>query len=132
MNPGSRDLVTYRLARARETLEEARLMAEANHWHACVNRLYYACFYAVNALLIAQGLSSPKHAGVRSLFGQHFVKTGLVSKDKSDLYNELFARRQETDYKDFCRVDSATVRPWIEQADAFVDAIEKLISVQGE
>jgi uncharacterized protein (UPF0332 family) len=34
------DLILYRLSRARETVEEARILADANHWNACVNRLY--------------------------------------------------------------------------------------------
>ena len=64
----SRHLVLYRMERAHETLEDARILANAGRWNACVNRLYYACFYAVSALLVGDGLSSSKHAGVRSLF----------------------------------------------------------------
>jgi hypothetical protein len=45
-------LVGYRLQRARETVEEARVLLETDHANACVNRLYYACFYAVSALLL--------------------------------------------------------------------------------
>jgi hypothetical protein len=45
-------LVTYRLERARQSLEEAMLLLEAGHANAYVNRLYYACFYAVSALLL--------------------------------------------------------------------------------
>jgi len=37
----SKNLVTYRLARADETLEDARILAKAKRWNACVNRLYY-------------------------------------------------------------------------------------------
>ncbi len=58
-----KDLIRYRLARARETLEDAHILAEVKHWNACVNRLYYACFYAVSALLMQRGLSSSKHTG---------------------------------------------------------------------
>jgi uncharacterized protein (UPF0332 family) len=58
------DLILYRLSRARETLEEARILADANHWNACVNRLYYACFYAVLALLIQNELITSKHQEV--------------------------------------------------------------------
>ena len=32
-------VVRARLQRAREALDEARLMAQAEHWNACVNRL---------------------------------------------------------------------------------------------
>jgi uncharacterized protein (UPF0332 family) len=64
------DLVVYRMARARETLEEAHILADSGRWNACVNRLYYACFYSVSALLLREGLSSSKHAGVRGIFNR--------------------------------------------------------------
>jgi len=66
--------VLYRMTRADESLEDARILAKAERWNACVNRLYYACFYAVSALLVMDGLSSSKHAGVRSLFNRQYVK----------------------------------------------------------
>lgn len=47
MKDSSDDVVHYRLQRARETLEDARILARAGRWNPCVNRLYYACFYAV-------------------------------------------------------------------------------------
>ena len=55
------ELIHYRLERARETLEEALLMYRERHWNACINRLYYACFYAVTALLALKGLEAGKH-----------------------------------------------------------------------
>jgi uncharacterized protein (UPF0332 family) len=51
-----RDLIQYRLKRAREALEEALLMKQEAHWNTCANRLYYACFYAVTALLAKEDL----------------------------------------------------------------------------
>ena len=88
----SKDLVLYRMTRANETLEDARILANAGRWNACVNRLYYACFYAVSALLVRHGLSSSKHTGVRSLFNRHYVKTGKVPKDLPEgLPKDLFS-----------------------------------------
>src|SRR3972149_8152714 len=101
MNGSVNDLVRYRLARAEETLAEARLLAERNHWNAAVNRLYYACFYAVLALFAQRGLTSSKHSGIRSLFNIHFVKTGRLSKEMASTYNDLFERHQEGDYDDY-------------------------------
>ena len=72
------DPVLYRLQRARQTFDDARLLANASRWNPCVNRLYYACFYAVSGLLLQDGLSSSKHTGVRSLFNRHYVRTGKV------------------------------------------------------
>ncbi len=44
MNSFNEDLVKYRVSRAKETFEEALLLAEKNHWNAVANRLYYDCF----------------------------------------------------------------------------------------
>jgi len=55
------EIIRYRLERAREALKEARLLADGGLWNASVNRLYYACFYAVSALLLGRNLSSTKH-----------------------------------------------------------------------
>jgi uncharacterized protein (UPF0332 family) len=125
---GSRDeLVEYRLERAQEALEEARLMADWGHPNTAVNRLYYACFYAVSALLLAKGLSAVKHSGIRSLFGQHYVKTGLISKELAAFYNDLFESRQESDYEDFFRVDPDLIGPWLNQAEQFIAAIVQML-----
>jgi len=121
------ELALYRLERARETLEDARLLAGSGRWNSCVNRLYYACFYAVSAILVQEGLSSAKHAGVRSLFNRHFVKTGRVTKEKARLFNDLFERRQEADYMDFVNFEESQVRPWISEAEAFVESIAGLV-----
>jgi uncharacterized protein (UPF0332 family) len=121
MKKAERELALYRLQRAREALEDARILADARRWNLCVNRLYYACFYAVSAALIQKGLSSAKHAGVRSLFNLHFVKTGEVHKEKARIFNDLFERRQEGDYEDFVSFEESQVRPWIPQAEAFVE-----------
>ena len=113
MTRSNKELVLHRLRRARETLEDARILADARRWNPCVNRLYYACFYAVSALLVQAGLSSSKHAGVRSLFNRHFVKTGKVAKGNARIFNDLFERRQESDYMDFVSFDESQVRPWV-------------------
>ena len=123
MTEWSRNLVSYRMTRANETMEDARILAKAGRWNACVNRLYYACFYAVSALLIRRGLSSSKHTGVRSLFNRHYVKTGKVPKDLARIYNDLFERRQEGDYIDFVRFQESQVLPWISKAEELVQYI---------
>jgi uncharacterized protein (UPF0332 family) len=124
---GSSELVAYRLGRANEALEDARILGDSGRWNACVNRLYYACFYAVTALLIQQDLSSSKHTGVRSLFNRNFVETGLVTKDDARIYNDLFERRQQSDYADFKRFEETQVRPWISDATAFLESIKALV-----
>jgi len=127
MTKSNKELVSYRLQRARETLADARILADASRWNPCVNRLYYACFYAVSALLVQEGLSSSKHTGLRSLFNRHFVKTNKVPKEKARIFNDLFERRQEGDYMDFVSFEESQVLPWLPEAEAFVEKIVVLV-----
>lgn len=127
MTKSNKELVSYRLQRARETLADARILADAGRWNPCVNRLYYACFYAVSALLVQEGLSSSKHTGLRSLFNRHFVKTNKVPKEKARIFNDLFERRQEGDYVDFVSFKESQVLPWLPEAEAFVENIAVLV-----
>ena len=121
-------LIHYRLERAQESLDEARLLADAGRWNACVNRLYYSCFYTVSALLVRDGLSSSRHTGVRSLLNRHYVRTGKVPRELARIYNDLFERRQEGDYADFVRFQADQVRPWILQTEVFIASIKALLS----
>ncbi|MGI8971457.1 MAG: HEPN domain-containing protein [Dehalococcoidia bacterium] len=119
--------VRYRLQRAVGTLEEAEDLAQRGRWNGVVNRLYYAAFYAVSALLLSRGFSAPRHSGVLSLFNRHFVRTGVVTHDLGALYGELFERRQEGDYRDFVHFDEMEVRPWLEGVNQFVSRIQELV-----
>src|ERR1051325_6651201 len=96
-------LIRYRLERAWETLEDANILAERQRWNASTNRLYYACFYAASALLLFHDLSAKTHVGVRRLIGHHFLRTGVLNEALGDLYNDLFEKRMEGDYKDLVR-----------------------------
>jgi len=35
------DLIKYRLSRAKDTFEDAQILAERNKWNSAINRLYY-------------------------------------------------------------------------------------------
>lgn len=51
-------IVSYRLERAHETLQEADYNANGGYYNTAINRLYYACYYAASALLLKPS-SSP-------------------------------------------------------------------------
>lgn len=126
MEENLRMLIKYRIERSRETFEEALLMKREEHWNACMNRLYYACFYSVTALLAKNELESNKHSGVKSLFNQYFIKTGKISREHGSLYNHLFENRQEGDYVDFVIFKADLVEPLIPQVEDFIKAVSDL------
>jgi len=127
MNEEILTLVNYRLERSHESLEEAKILMEQGYANTFVNRIYYACFYAVSALLFMYGFSSSKHSGIRSLFHQNFVKTGLVSPELAQVYDKLFDNRQKGDYADLFRFDLNEVSNWHDEALKFVETIENIV-----
>ncbi|MBW6499594.1 MAG: HEPN domain-containing protein [Bacteroidales bacterium] len=124
------ELIKYRIARANETLKEARLLADAGYWNAAANRLYYACFYLVNALLISRKLSFNSHNGVKTEFNRTFVKSGLVSMESGKCYARVFNLRQEGDYIDFKRFEKQDIDPFFEEVQAFFKEVTPLITLE--
>ena len=121
-------LVDYRFERARQSLEEARLLMDGGHGNACVSRLYYASFYAVSALLLSKGLSSSKHSGVRSLFHQNLVKPGLIDVRLGRLYDDLYDSRQKADYVDMVKFEITKAGQLLEETKQFVLSTERVFT----
>src|SRR5690554_1514859 len=99
MNDSERtEIIRLRLENSQTSLDEAKLLIDNEYWNAAINRMYYACYYAVSALLISRGIQAHTHAGVRQMLGLHFVKTGFLSSrlnaffsDKTHFKGALFA-----------------------------------------
>jgi len=117
------ELVERLVMRSREALEAAQTAAEANQWRTCANRLYYACFYAANALLEDHEYTPKTHAGVRTLFNKHFVRPGVIPQEPAALYNELFDYRHKSDYDVFFEPEPTQLLNWIPETEAFIGAI---------
>ena len=91
------DLIKHRLARSRETLNEVEALCENEYWNGVVNRLYYSCYYAVIGLLLKESIVAQTHAGVRQMFGLHFIQTNKINRELGKFYSELFDKRQTGD-----------------------------------
>ena len=128
MTDGQAKLIGYRLNRARETLEEAQLMYDNGHLYGAANRIYYACFYAVVALLLTKNLSSSKHSGVIGLFNKHFIKPQDVPRELGKFYSRIFDNRLESDYGELREIESDEIEQDLKTAVAFIDLIAGRIS----
>ena len=121
------EYIKYRLQKADDSFNDALLLAENNRWNAVINRLYYACFYSVIALLQSNNIKAQTHDGSRTQFGLHFVKSGLIDKKFGKLYTKLFDLRQKGDYGDLFDYDKETASPLIESVKDFIDEIKRHI-----
>ena len=120
-------LVLYRLESTKEKLKAAVDLLEKDDYKDCVSRSYYAIFTAARALLATKQLDSSKHSGVIALFNQHFVKTGIISKEASKLIEEAKSYRERADYGDFFVVSREEAEVQIQSARKFIAEIETVI-----
>jgi len=127
MKGSKNDLINYRLSRSLETIKEAEIMYDNGFYNASVNRIYYACYYAVSALLYKKGIETSTHKGIRQMFGLHFVQTGIFQKDLAKYFSDLYDRRQTSDYDDFIQYDMETSINLISLGKAFVEEVKKII-----
>ncbi len=122
-----KELVSYRLGNAKDTLREVGLHIENELWNTAVNRLYYACFYAVSALLAKQGIFTKTHSGTIKMFSLHFVKPGIVNEDLGIFYSKIFDMRQNADYEDFLDYEKNEVIAILKPAEELIGHIADII-----
>lgn len=116
------------LKKADEALASAELELNAGHTNFAVNRLYYACFYAVTALLLHDGKQFARHSAVKSEFVRSYIRPGLVDARWNKFYQKLFDDRQEGDYIPTVSFEASDVSTRLPQACEFIDLIRGLIS----
>jgi len=121
-------LVDLRIERANETILEVPYLIEQGFYRTAANRLYYACYYIVSALLLSQSFETKTHQGIISMFALNFVKEGIVSIEDGHLYRSLYELRQTGDYDEFKIVDKEDVVSRLQPAEKFIKTIENLIN----
>lgn len=125
------ELIKYRLNRASETLDEAKISIENNRYLLAANRIYYSSFYAVSALAIKHDFKTSKHVQLLSWFNKNFVKDGIVEKRLGKFYLDAFEMRQESDYEDFVVIDKTSIDEKIKLASEFINKISELVNLQN-
>jgi len=121
------EVVSYWIEKANDSLNAAQDDLKAGRFSFSVNRIYYACFYAVSAVLLQKGLRFKKHSGVRAAFHKHIVKTGLINREHGQFYDEIFEARQRGDYIELVHFEKEQVEKWLKQAREFAKAVRSLI-----
>ena len=102
MNQNIEAIVKYRIEQAEEALKDAEILFESGgSLRSVINRSYYAMFYAVLALIAAQGRGSSTHYSAISIFDKEYVKEDIFPKEMSKILHKAFLLRQEFDYKEF-------------------------------
>lgn len=120
-------MIEYRIERAYATLKEADYNAKGGYYYAAINRMYYACFYAVIALLLKYDISIQTHQSARAMLGLHFVSKYILSKEDGKTFHDLFEKRHSGDYDDFVFCDQEIIDELYPRAAKLIDDIKELL-----
>jgi hypothetical protein len=120
-------LIALWLEKADSAISSAEVLLRAGEANSAVNRLYYACFYGVTALLLKDGRQFARHSSVKAEFNRAYVNAGRVEAQWGNFYQNLFRDRQEADYVATVKFEVADIFGRLEHAREFVRIIRALI-----
>ncbi|MDR3611343.1 MAG: HEPN domain-containing protein [Ignavibacteriaceae bacterium] len=121
------DYIQYKRDRAFEALDDIKKMLDNKMLSAAMNRVYYAGFYIVGALLLLDGFSTSKHRQLIGYFNKEYIKTGKVPVDVGEILDESYNRRVASDYHDFVYLTKTQVEEFFSQMKDFVGFIDRMI-----
>ncbi len=122
------DYIDYKLKRADDAVRAAEVLLKEGLWLDCLSKIYYAAFYAVNALLINMELNPKTHSGTKSLFHKEFILKETIDKKFGFLYDTLLAKRFEADYENFALIDEKEVPEYLQRVKEFIIKTKEILS----
>ena len=123
-----RIMTALEIERAEKITEQFETLREQQFWDTLVNRMYYAAFHAVSALLIHNALQVHTHRGALSTFNKEFVRTGVFTFEEGHLFSKLEGLRERGDYNCFVDATEDEVVPLIEPLKALIEKIKTKIA----
>ncbi len=130
MHDKSRDLSNYRFSLAVETLENAKLCLDNHFYRDCINRSYYATFYALKAVLALEGVDFKRHKDVVGYFNKTYVATGIFPRELGKRLGRIKMIREESDYSDFFDVSEEDAKKQYETAGFVIDQVKEYLERQ--
>lgn len=124
-------LIKRYFAKADQAWRTASLNCEAQDANGAINRLYYACFYALTAQMLADGKQFARHSAIRNALNEHLVHAGMLAPELGRFYNRLFTDRSDADYEPMAEFDLADVQARLPLAEAFIATMKRLANSRG-
>jgi uncharacterized protein (UPF0332 family) len=123
------DEVRKYLDKAEHALQVAEDLMRGGHVPDAASKIYYAMFYAAQALLKSEGIEVVKHSAVEAAFGYRFAKTGRID---SKFHKMLMSARKIREIADY-DIDEEIVEPVaslkLEEGRAFLAMIREVLGL---
>ena len=117
--------------RAGNALKEARVLADQSLWEGATSRTYYAAFHGTQAILLTEGLQPKSHQGTIYLFTHHFVKTGRIEPEYSQILARAAKYREEADYRHTMVFTKEQTSETIREVESFLKRTERFLRDAG-
>ena len=121
-------VIQLELERVDKTLAQVEGLRAQQYWDTLANRLYYALFHAVSAMLISDCREVGSHKGAAIRFHQYYVKTGLFTLEEGSFYSQMETLREKADYNCYFEVTEEEITERIEPTFALVNKIKGYIA----
>lgn len=120
-------IVGLELEKADRFLSQAEAVANLGIWDVVANRIYYAAFHAVSALLINDHVEVRSHKGAGLMFGQKYVIPGIFTAEDGRLYAKLQDLREKSDYNLVYQSSQTEMAPLLEKTKDLIARIRAKI-----
>ena len=120
-------VVGLQMEKAHRFLEQAEEMCKQQYWDIASNRYYYACYHAVQALLIKNELVAHTHDGLLTLFGLHFVKAGKVEPKLGAFLSRMEQLREKGDYNCYYAITEEEIKTITGPTKELIQKVEELL-----
>lgn len=121
-------LIRQKITRAKSTIGQINNLLKFGYYDTAINRIYYACFYAVQALLIQKDIIPKSHKGVLNMFSLHYIREGIISEKFGKHYSRIFDQRMTADYDEGLLPDSEMVNGLLGISVDFIKLADELLS----
>ena len=122
-----KSLSNARLDHAMEALSAAQNMIHQEQYLSASNRLYYAVFHAMRAVLAFDGIYKKHHSGIISEFRRLYIKTDTFPKELSTTISRAYDMRTGSDYDDFFIVSKQEVKELLQDVEVFLSQIQQYL-----
>ena len=124
----SNKLIAFKIRKSNQSIKAAQLLIENNFYNEAINRIYYACFYLVSALLHKNNINAKTHAGVKTMLHKNFTLTNLIDEELAAFYSSIFFFRHSSDYEEGIEYEKEVTIGLYKEAISFLDSFQNLLN----
>lgn len=125
------ELSKYRYSLAKQTYNNAKMCFDNGFYRDCINRSYYAVFYAIRAVLALESIDFKRHKDVVAYFNKEFVAQGKFPGEMGRRLARLKMKREESDYSDFFIASADEAQKQIQSVEYILPLIKEYLAGHG-